>query len=212
MIFYVNELGEIKDINTNKNNNPLLIEIEIANEDNPFQGWPESKICCFKITAANGKITSFAPYVDITAIELAQAEKLKEIAKECEKTIHAGIDVALSTGIEHFSLTTNDQINLFGKQSQLAAGLQQFEYHQDGDLCRYYSAADMSLIIQAAMTHVSYHTTYCNSLNVWIRNTIDKEVLSSIHYGSEVPEEYISEVLRDYVTITEGEKLNEESI
>ena len=43
-------------------------------------------------------------------------------------------------------MTEHDQLNLFGKQVQLAAGTDQLEYHSDGQACRYYSAKDMQLI------------------------------------------------------------------
>ena len=102
-------------------------------------------------------------------------------------------------------MTEHDQINLFGKQAQLAAGVEQLEYHADGQPCRYYCAADMQAIIQAAMWHVSYHTTYCNALNMWIVGCREKEEVMEIYYGADVPEEYQSDVLKAYlVEITGG--------
>lgn len=65
------------------------------------------------------------PYVP-TAEELltaAQARKWSEVSAACEQMIYAGVDVELLSGTaEHFSLTEHDQLNLFGKQAQLAAG------------------------------------------------------------------------------------------
>ena len=114
--------------------------------------------------------------------------------------IYAGIDVELPSGTtEHFSLTEHDQINLFGKQAQLATGALQLEYHADGQPCRYYSAADMQSIIKAAMWHVSYHTTYCNALNMWIEGCETAEDVQEIFYGADVPEKYQSEVLKAYL-------------
>ena len=107
------------------------------------------------------------PYTP-TLAELQVAKKA-EVAAACEQAIYRGVSVTLTDGdVEHFSLTEHDQINLFGKQSQLAVGVTQLEYHADGQPCRYYSATDMQSIIQAAMRHVSYHTTYCNAINMWI--------------------------------------------
>ena len=144
-----------------------------------------------------------APYVP-TLAEL-QATKKSEVSAACEQIIYAGISVELPGGPEHFSLTEKDQINLFGKQAQLAAAADRLEYHQDGHPCRYYSAAEMQQIITAAMEHVSYHTTYCNSLNMWISGAEKQEDLEAIFYGADVPEEYQSEVLKDYlVRIMEG--------
>ena len=63
----------------------------------------------------------------------------------------------------------------------------------------------MQQIVTAAMEHVSYHTTYCNSLNMWISGTETAEELETIFYGADIPEEYQSEVLKDYlIRIMEG--------
>lgn len=142
------------------------------------------------------------PYVP-TPEELlaaAQASKRAEVSAACEQTIYNGVSVGLSDGtVEHFSLTEHDQINLFGKQAQLAAGADRLEYHADGRPCKYYSAADMQTIITAAMFHVSYHTTYCNAINMWIAGCETAEEVQAIYYGADVPEEYQSEVLQAYL-------------
>ncbi len=144
------------------------------------------------------KVEPEEPYAP--TLEELQESKKREVQSDCEKIIYAGINVTLSDGsVEHFSLTEHDQINLFGKQAQLAAGVDQLEYHADGQLCRYYSAADMQTIIDAAMFHVSYHTTYCNSLNMWIAGCQTEDELQQIFYGADVPEEYQSEVLKTYL-------------
>lgn len=142
------------------------------------------------------------PYVP-TPEELlasAQAAKRAEVSADCEAIIYKGISATLADGnVEHFSLTEHDQLNLTGKQAQLAAGVERLEYHADGQLCRYYSAADMQAIIQAAMFHVSYHTTYCNALNMWIMGCKEAAEVQAIFYGADVPAEYRSEVLDAYL-------------
>ena len=86
-----------------------------------------------------------------------------------------------------------------GKQVQLAAGTTELEYHADGQPCRYYNAADMQLIISTAMQHVSYHTTYCNAVNMWISGTQSTDEIQQIYYGADVPEQYQSDVLKAYI-------------
>lgn len=144
------------------------------------------------------------PY--IPTLEELQAGKRREVAAECERLIYAGINVTLADGsVEHYALTIEDQLNLFGKQIQVSAGQAQIEYHADGQPCRYYSPADMQTIIQAAMWHVSYHTTYCNALNMWIAGCQTAEEVQEIFYGADVPEEYQSEVLKTYLTQIAGQ-------
>ena len=133
-------------------------------------------------------------------LEELKEQKISEVSDACKDTIHAGVDVELPTGsTEHFSLKEEDQINLFGKQAQISAGITQLEYHQDGHPCRYYTVEEMTAIITAAMQFVSYHTTYCNSLYTWINSVTDKEDLQDITYGSSIPFEYQSEVLQTYL-------------
>lgn len=120
------------------------------------------------------------------------------LSATCEQVITSGVDVELSVGTEHFSLTQNDQINLFGKQAQLASGAEQLEYHNDQTPCKYYSAEDMKKIIEKAMAWVSYHTTYCNSAFTWLEACNKASEMDAVQYGAEIPEEYCSEVYKDY--------------
>ena len=143
-------------------------------------------------------VTPPEPY-EPTLAEL-QAAKKQEISQACEQAIYSGVSVTLANGSsERFALTEHDQLNLFGKQVQLAAGAEQLEYHSDGQPCRYYGAADMQAIITTAMWHVSYHTTYCNALNMWVAGTETADDLQQIFYGADVPEQFQSEVLKAYL-------------
>ena len=146
-----------------------------------------------------GEILPPEPYVP--TLEELQAAKKREISQACETAIYSGVDVTLTDGsTEHFSLTEHDQLNLFGKQVQLAAGTTELEYHADGQPCRYYSAKDMQIITSMAMAFVSYHTTYCNAVNMWISGTQSTEEIQQIYYGADVPEQYQSDVLKAYIS------------
>lgn len=151
----------------------------------------------------DGEILPPEPYEP--TLEELQAAKKREISQACERIIYSGVDVTFTNGsVEHFSLTEHDQLNLFGKQVQLASGAEQMEYHSDGQPCRYYSVVDMQTIITAAMQHVSYHTTYCNAINMWIAGCESTEEVQTIYYGADVPEEYKSDVLKAYLATKEG--------
>ena len=134
-------------------------------------------------------------------LEDARTAKLKEISSACEQTIYAGVDVATTSGVEHFSLTEKDQINLFGKKMQLIAGDEKMEYHEDGKPCKYFIAEDMQKIVDKAMFCVSYNTTYCNALNMMIKACTTAEEVQEITWGMDIPEEYQNEVLKDYMKI-----------
>lgn len=139
--------------------------------------------------------------VEDLSLEDARVAKFLEIATACEQTIYAGVDVSTSSGVEHFSLTEKDQINLFGKKMQLLAGEEKLEYHEDGKPCKYFSAEDMQNIVDKAMFFVSYNTTYCNALNMWIKSATKASDLEEIVWGVKVPEEFQNEVLKDYLKV-----------
>ena len=135
--------------------------------------------------------------------ELKEAKKA-EINAACGQTVCNGVTVELSTGSEHFSLSQSDQLNLFGLQVQLTSGAEQIVYHADGQPCRFYPAADIAVLVEKAMFHVSYHITYGNSLRTWIDNVKTVEELQEIFYGADVPGEYQSEVLKTYLAQIEA--------
>lgn len=132
-------------------------------------------------------------------IEARRAAKMSEVSAECESTIISGIDVNLGEEVQHFSLTVHDQINLFGKQAQISAGAEKCEYHNDGNPCKFYTADEMKTIIEAAMSHVSMQQTYCNSMYDWIKSCRYASEIEAIHYGDDIPEEYQSVVLKEYL-------------
>lgn len=137
--------------------------------------------------------------VDDYDLEQIRALKKSEISDACEQTIYNGIDVEMSTGTQHFSLTEKDQINIFGLQATIESGETRIEYHSDGNPCIYYCVEDIQKLIAAAMGFVKYNTTYCNSLNVWISKETNAQTISEMYYGMEIPEEHQSEVLKNYI-------------
>lgn len=133
-----------------------------------------------------------------TLEELKEAKRA-EVNAACGQIICNGITVELSTGSQHFSLSQTDQLNLFGLQAQIASGVTQIIYHADGQPCRFYPASDITLLIEKAMFHASYHTTYANSLRSWIDSAETAEELQEVYYGADIPVGYQSEVLKAYL-------------
>lgn len=137
---------------------------------------------------------------EIADIEMARRVKIEEMDNTCHNVIIAGIDVTLSDSITyHFDLDEEDQTNL-GELRQLAEkGIDRLPYHAAGDLCIYYSAADIITITNKAITHKTYHTTYYNSLKNYINHIDVIDDVNAITYGVYIPEEYQSEVLKDLI-------------
>lgn len=65
---------------------------------------------------------------------------------------------------------------------------------------------DAAKFITGAMEFKSYHTTYANSLNMWIKGCSKASEIAKIEYGAPIPEEYQSEVLKDYLAEMAADK------
>lgn len=136
------------------------------------------------------------PNEEVT-VDYVKSTKIAEMNYVCNKVIENGIDVLLSDGnVYHFSLTTQDQLNLITLQSMIAAGETSIPYHADGELCRYYSAEDISVVMDSATAHKTFHVTYFNSLKVYINALDNITDISAVQYGVDIPEEYQSDILK----------------
>lgn len=114
--------------------------------------------------------------------------KIAELGEACQDAIYKGIDVETTSGVEHYSLTINDQTNIGNLLLQAQAGAPVL-YHADGQLCRLFSPEEMMAVAAAAIRHKTYHTTLCNHLNVWVRRTEDDTELDAIAYDSPLPDD-----------------------
>ena len=144
------------------------------------------------------------PNTEVT-VEYVKSAKVAELSAICNKVIENGVDVTLSDGVTyHYSLTTQDQLNLITLSTMIASGENAIPYHADGELCRYYSAADATAIMNAATAFKTYHVTYFNSLKVYVNSLDNIADVSAIQYGVTIPEEYQSDILKDLIAQMAG--------
>lgn len=135
--------------------------------------------------------------IEEVTLDYLKSTKISEMNLICYKTITAGFDVVLTDGdMYHFSLTTQDQLNLISLSSMIQNGDSKIPYHADNELCKFYSAEDISTIITAATQFKTYHTSYFNALKMYINKMETKEMVAAVTYGMEIPQEYQSEVLQ----------------
>ena len=135
-------------------------------------------------------------YIRYTEEELAEikeslrTEKLKEVSADCEKAIYAGIDVIFADESQkHFSLQPNDQTNIDGVFNAIVLGATEYPYHADGEPCKMYSAADIVNIYVASKGYITKQTTYNNALRQQIRREDDSDILKSVKYGVDLPDD-----------------------
>lgn len=136
-----------------------------------------------------------------TTLEFVKTRKLEEVTRSCNSTIENGFFVTLSDGAEHhFTLTTNDQLNLITLSAMITAGESQIPYQAEGELAVFYSNYDAQLIYDTAVKFRAYHMTYLNSLKSYVGSLESVEDIANVTYGIEIPEEYQSDVLKSFQT------------
>ena len=133
--------------------------------------------------------------VTLNSIDYIREAKLKEISYACRVAIEEGFDLEIRGETHHFSLTTQDQLNLMSL-SMMAQTQQLIPYHADGEACEFYTADEINAIVAAAMEHKNYHTVYHNALKAYVNALNTIEDISAITYGTSIPEEYKSDVLK----------------
>ena len=132
-------------------------------------------------------------------LEDVKKVKIEYLDSTCENTIYAGTDVTLTDGsVEHFTLDAKDQLDLSGIGLQLLQGAEQITWHRDDETesCKFYSAADGTIIIQTLTLFRTYHITYFRDLRIYVNSLSDADDVNAIEYGSVIPDEYKSDVLK----------------
>lgn len=128
-------------------------------------------------------------------LEFVRTSKINEMSATCRHTIENGFDLELRGETHHFSLDTQDQLNLISL-SAMAQTQEYIPYHADGESCIFYTAEEMGQIVATATSFKIYHTTYYNALKAYINSLDTIEAISAIEYGVAIPEEYQSDVLK----------------
>ena len=131
---------------------------------------------------------------DIT-IEFAREAKINEMSRACRQTIESGFDLELRGETHHFSLTTQDQLNLMSL-SVLAQTQTLIPYHADGEECTFYTSDEINTLVQKMNELKIYNTAYYNALKEYINSLETIEEIGAITYGTPIPDQYKSDVLQ----------------
>lgn len=130
-------------------------------------------------------------------IESIRQTKIDEMSNSCNQVIVSGIDIELSDGeVHHFSLEIPDQLKISKLNDRAKAGITELPYHADGETCKFYKAEDVIAINTEMENIIEFHVTYFNSLRDYINSMTDITDIQSVKYGTEIPSEFQSEVLK----------------
>lgn len=134
------------------------------------------------------------PNID-EGLEFVRESKINAMSRACRTTIESGFDLELRGETHHFSLTTQDQLNLMSL-SATATTQDLIPYHADDETCVFYTADEIKEIAAKATEFKNYNLAYYNSLKTYINALETIEEVSAITYGTPIPEEYKSDVLK----------------
>ena len=132
---------------------------------------------------------------DSPTVEFIRTTKIKEMSYICRTTIENGFDLIIRGETRHFSLTMQDQLNLMTLK-ELAKTESLIPYHADGELSIFYTSEEINDIVSAANTFKIEQTTYYNALKNYINALDNIQDIAGITYGTPIPDEYKSDVLR----------------
>lgn len=159
-------------------------------------------------TLENGYILSYdgSVYVEseaeepeVMTLDQIKENKVLSMNSEQKQVIADGVNVTLTDGtVEHFTLSDHDQTSLMALQTQVDAGTELIPWHNSNETehCKFYSNADMALIIETALNYVVYHVTYFRDLRIYIRSLGTEEEVNAVVYGMPIPSDFQSEPLK----------------
>lgn len=113
-------------------------------------------------------------------IETIRSIKINLMSNICQSLIEQGIDINNS----HYSLTSNDQVELIKLQSLAKeSSLLPVYYHADGEKYRLYSNEEFLNIVNTAFNWITFHRTYFNLLKSEIEEMSNAKEIMDINYG-----------------------------
>lgn len=162
------------DMITNGLDNYKVIDGEVVYEKPPAEIIPEPE---------EPPTEEDSVVVGKSALEYMITTKCEEINEACHAAIIAGIDVETSYGLEHFSLTKDDQGNIQQWFAIAKTTDVNLPYHADDGDCKPYTNTDIIKLGSMATAHITHHTTYCNQLKKYVKSLTSVKDVFDVEYG-----------------------------
>ena len=133
---------------------------------------------------------------DDGTVDFLKEKKIAQMSALCRSSIVAGFDITLSDGkTHHFSLELEDQLKISKLADKAKSGETLLPWHPDDDWCVFFPAEDILAINDNMEALETFHTTYFNSLKMYIKSLQTIEEIVAVEYGMDIPVEYQSIVL-----------------
>ena len=123
-------------------------------------------------------------------IDELRTAKLKSLEGYCSGAIYNGVDI----GAHHYSFTQTAQGNIKGMLIEAQSGKTVFLYCADNEPLTAYTAEQIKAIAQVMGEWINVNTVYYELLKKWVGRETDEAVVKSIHYGSALPSDLMTEL------------------
>ena len=130
------------------------------------------------------------PEAAAPTMEEIRANKFNSLDGMCSGAIYNGVKIEG----KHYSFTQTAQGNIKGMLIEAQNGKTAFLYCADNEPLTTYTADEIKAIAQVMGEWISVNTVYYEQLKTWINRETDEVVLSTIHYGSQLPNDLIQEL------------------
>ncbi|MCI9140476.1 MAG: hypothetical protein HFI78_12470 [Lachnospiraceae bacterium] len=118
--------------------------------------------------------------------------KIAQMSLTCNEEITRGVSIHINDTLEHFSYRDEDQTNIkeiFDLAIQTNIPMY---YHSNNQGCKLYNVEQILLLYTTAAMNKLHHTTYFNQMKMYIESLHDPEIINSISYGDQLPDQYSS--------------------
>lgn len=130
-------------------------------------------------------------------IEDYRTQALERIGGKCSAAIYAGVSI----NGKHYSFTQTAQGNIKGMLIEIQNGKTVFLYCADNEPLTTYTADEIKAIAQVMGEWISVNAVYYEQLKIWINRETDEVVLSTIHYGSQLPNDLMQELVAKLASV-----------
>lgn len=131
--------------------------------------------------------------IDEGNFPVVKQAKLAELSQACNQAINAGTQVEVSTGMESFTYSLDDQANVSEMATAVTLGADGYLYHANGGKCRLYNFPEIVTMYVALSTLKTHHLTYHNLLKQYVNSLTTTKEIEAVRYGQNLAGEYLEQ-------------------
>lgn len=129
-------------------------------------------------------------------LDEVKAQKIREMSEEIQSLIEEGVEIGTSKGMEHFSMTTHDQMNiaaLYNYANMAENEDIQIFYHADGKMSRPFSRDEIHDLYHGMVMFTQQHLNAFNIAKHYVLSLNSASDVQNVTLNSPIPESFQKE-------------------